>query len=352
MKKLLMVAGVLCVLLAGFALKTMRDAGQFRSIAPHAPGKCKPVSGMPGAEDLTFHPSGEYAYVSSHDRRAAMAAGAPVRGDIYRYSLSGDTPPVLLTGSFQGTFQPHGISLYVGPTGAQTLFVVNHLPGHRNTIERFEVGSDGLLVHRATREGPELVSPNDVVAVDAERFYVTNDHGNPPGFWQTLEDYLQLGQGNVLYFDGQHFKKVIEGTTYANGINRSHDGATVYLAQAVGRTLDSYSRDVATGALTLRHSLALDTGPDNIELDAEGNLWVAAHPKLLDFAAYAGDTTGKARAPAQVLRLSGTDADMKVTEVFLDDGQQTSGTATAAVFGKRMLLGPVFEKDFLDCELP
>ncbi|MFY1826820.1 SMP-30/gluconolactonase/LRE family protein [Myxococcus fulvus] len=351
MKKLLMVVGVLCVLLAGFALKTMRDAGQFRSIAPHAPGKCKPVSGMPGAEDITFHPSGGYAYVSSHDRRAT-AAGEVVRGDIYRYSLDGETPPVLLTEGFTQNFHPHGISLYVDPSGAQTLFVVNHSPGHGHHIERFEVGPDGLLVHRATVEDDRLVSPNDVVAVDAQRFYVTNDHGNPPGFWQTLEDYLQLGQGNVLYFDGRGFKKVIEGTKYANGINRSHDGATVYLAQSVGRTLNSYSRDVETGALTLRHSLALDTGPDNIELDAEGNLWVAAHPKLLDFAAYAGDTTGKARAPAQVLRLSGTDADMKVTEVFLDDGQQTSGTATAAIWGKRMLLGPVFEKDFLDCELP
>ncbi|NTX10888.1 SMP-30/gluconolactonase/LRE family protein [Myxococcus sp. CA056] len=351
MKKLLIIAGVLFVAVGGLILKTFSDAGQFKSLSPHAPGKCKPVSGMPGAEDITFHPGLGYAYVSSDDRRATMA-GSPVTGGIYRYELSGTAPPVLLTGGFSPDFHPHGISLHVDPSGAQTLFVVNHTQAEDNRIERFEVGEDGLLVHRATFRDALLVSPNDVVAMDAQRFYVTNDHGNPPGMKQRVEDYLQLAQGNVLYFDGQRFQEVIQGTKYANGINRSLDGSTVYVAQSVGRSLSSYARDPKTGALTLLKTLDLDSGPDNIELDAEGNLWIASHPKLLDFASHAGDPTGKTRSPAQVLRLTGKGADLKASEVFLDDGSQTSGTATAAVFGKRMLLGPVFEKDFLDCELP
>jgi len=352
MKKLLIIAGVLFVALGGFVLKTLSDAGQFKTLSPHAPGKCTPVSGMPGAEDITFHPSLGYAYVSSDDRRATLA-GRPVAGGIYRYDLSGTTPPVLLTGSFSPDFHPHGIGLHVDPSsGAQTLFVVNHSRSEGQRIERFEVGEDGLLVHRASLRDELLVSPNDVVAVDAQRFYVTNDHGYPPGAMQVLEDYLQLALGKVLYFDGQRFQEVIGNTKYANGINRSADGRTVYLAESVGRSLRSYERNLETGALTLLNTLDLKSGPDNIELDAEGNLWIAAHPKMLDFASYAGDLTGKSRAPAQVLRVTGTGADLKATEVYLDDGSQTSGTATAAVFGKRMLLGPVFEKDFLDCELP
>ncbi|WP_338873233.1 strictosidine synthase family protein [Myxococcus stipitatus] len=351
MKKFLLVAGVLLVAVAAFAVKTLRDAGQFKHLEPHAPGPCRPVAGMPGAEDLTFHPSLGFAYVSSDDRRAT-AAGRPVPGGIFRYEPGSHTPPVLLTRGFSQDFHPHGISLFVAPDGTQTLFVVNHPDGATNQVERFEVGADGMLIHKATLKDPLLISPNDILAVDAERFYVTNDHGKPPGLMRTLEDYLQLGLGSVLYFDGQRFQQVIHGTAYANGINLSRDGKTLYLTQTVGKSLRSYARDPATGALTLSHTLALDTAPDNIELDERGDLWIAAHPKLFDFVAHATDLKGLTRAPAQVLRFTGTGADMKMSEVYLDDGKQTAATATAAVFGKRMLLGPVFDTDILDCELP
>jgi arylesterase/paraoxonase len=350
-KKLLLGLGVLLAVVAGFVLKTLSDAGQFKRLAPHFAGRCTPVPGMPGAEDITFHPTLGYAYVSSDDRRATQA-GRPVPGGIYRYDPASSAPPVLLTGSFSRDFHPHGISLFVAPDGTQTLYVVNHPEAGGQQLEQFEVGADGMLIHRKTLRDPALVSPNDIVAMDADRFYVTNDHGYPPGAMQVLEEYLQLSLGNVLYFDGQGFREVIRGTTYANGINRSPDGTTVYLAQAVGQSVSVYARDPASGALTERQTLQLGTGPDNIEVDAQGHLWIASHPKLLDFAAHARDVTGKTRAPAQVLRLKPAGDTLEVEEVFLDDGRQTAGLAVAAVSGKRMLLGPIFEPDLLSCELP
>jgi len=349
MKKLLLGAGVLVVAVALFAVKTLHDAGQFKQLEPHSQGRCVPVSGMVGAEDITFHPSG-YAYVSSDDRRATMA-GRPVPGGIYRFDPTGATPPTLLTGDFSPDFHPHGISLHVAPDGVQTLYAVNHT-SKGNTIERFEVGADGKFVHRQTLRDPRLVSPNDLVAMDAERFYVTNDHGNPPGAKQVLEEYLQLAQGNVLYYDGQRFQEVIHGTAFANGINRSADGRTVYVTESIGKSLTIFDRDPATGALTRVHTVPLDSGVDNIELDAQGDLWIAAHPKLFDFMAHQEDPTGTRRAPSQVLRVQRKDKDYVVSEVFLDDGQKTSATATAAVFGKHLLLGPVYDKDLLACELP
>jgi len=44
-----------------------------------------------------------------------------------------------------------------------------------------------------------MISPNDVVAVAPDQFYVTNDHGYPHGFMLTLEDYLQLPASSLLY---------------------------------------------------------------------------------------------------------------------------------------------------------
>jgi arylesterase/paraoxonase len=350
-KPFLLGAGVLVLALAGFIVKTLADAGQFKQLAPHFAGRCEPVSGMPGAEDITFHPTLGYAYVSSDDRRATQA-GRPVQGGIYRYDPAGSAPPVLLTGGFTQAFHPHGLGLFVAPDGTQTLYVVNHAAPGQHQVERFEVGADGMLVHRQTLRDAALVSPNDVVPVDAERFYVTNDHHFPPGAMQVVEDYLQLAMGNVLYFDGQGFREVIRDTAYANGINRSADGRQVYLAQALGRSLTIYARDAESGALTASRTVPLGSGPDNIEVDAQGHLWLGTHPKLLDFAAHANDASGATRAPAQVLRLKPSGDSLEVEEVFLDDGRQTAGTAVAAVSGKWMLLGPVFEKDFLRCELP
>ncbi|MFP2925469.1 SMP-30/gluconolactonase/LRE family protein [Pyxidicoccus sp. 3LG] len=351
MKKFLLGFGVLLVVLAGFVLKTLASAGQFKQLVPHFAGRCTPVPGMPGAEDITFHPTLGYAYVSSDDRRATQA-GRPVPGGIYRYDPTSSAPPVLLTGSFSRDFHPHGLSLFVAPDGRQTLYVINHSETGVHQIERFDVGADGMLIHRQTLKDAALVSPNDLVAVDAERFYVTNDHGYPRGAMQVVEEYLQLAVGNVLYFDGQGFREVIRGTAYANGINRSEDGRTVYLAQVIGRTLTVYERDLASGALTERRTLELGTGPDNIEVDARGHLWIATHPKLLSFASHAKDVTGATRAPAQVLRLKPSGDSLEVEEVFLDDGRQTAGLAVAAVSGNRMLLGPVFEPTLLSCELP
>lgn len=348
-KKLLL--GFVVLVLAGFVVKTLSDAGQFKQLAPHFAGRCTPVPGMPGAEDITFHPTLGYAYVSSDDRRATQT-GRPVQGGIYRLDPASSAPPVLLTGTFKESFHPHGLGLFVAPDGTQTLYVVNHAGEGQHQIERFEVGADGMLIHRRTLRDAALVSPNDVVAVDAERFYLTNDHHFPHGALQVVEEYLQLALGNVLYFDGQGFREVIDGMAYANGINRSADGQKVYVAQVLGRSLSVYTRDMASGALTHQQTLELGSGPDNIEVDARGDLWIASHPKLLDFTAHAKDPSGATRAPGQVLRLKASGDSLEAEEVFLDDGQRAAGSSVAAVSGKWMLVGTVFEPDLLRCELP
>ena len=53
--------------------------------------------------------------------------------------------------------------------------------GQFKTIEIFLL-QDDQLVHQKTVSDPALVSPNDLVAVGPEQFYVTNDHRYPGGF--------------------------------------------------------------------------------------------------------------------------------------------------------------------------
>ena len=100
----------------------------------------------------------------------------------------------------------------------------------------------------------------------------------------------------------------------------------------------------------MRENSDLETGVDNIELDAGGRLYIAAHPKLLTFVKHAKDAAFL--SPSQVLRLEArSGGGYRVDEIYLDSGAEISGSSVAAVSGKRMLIGAVFDPKFLDCRM-
>jgi arylesterase / paraoxonase len=319
-------------------------AGAFKTVHPHFNGTCTPVAGLAGPEDITLDPSTGMAYISAVDRRA-IADGRPGRGKIFGYDLAAPQPrPVDLTPQADPDFHPHGISLFKGKT--DTLFVINH-QGGKHRVEIFRIENRGLKRVKSLAH-PMLTSPNDLVAVGPGSFYVTNDHGHVRGVMRTLEDYLRLQRSYVLYYDGRTFSKAVENIGYANGINVSGDGKTLYLTATTEKTLHRYARDTSTGRLTLAEKIDLDTGGDNIELDARGRLWIGAHPQLLKFTKHA--RSPQAESPSQVLRVSfGPDGVRDIREIYANRGAPLSGSSVAAVWQERMLIGAVFESRFLDC---
>ncbi len=340
---------IVVLVVAVWAVRLLWLAGSFRRITPHFAGTCHLVGGPIGPEDITIHPRTGIAYVSATDRRA-IRSGKPVPGAIWAYDLNvPDAPPVNLTPRADTRFQPHGISIWAGPDGRDALFVVNH-PVDADTpnahaIEIFDLADAGLL-HRATLTDPLLVMPNDLVAVALDRFYVTNTHANPPGTMQTIETYLQLRGAQVLFYGPGGFRSAIQDLVLPNGINVSPDGRTLYVAQTTGRDVRIYDRDPANEALAYRQSIGLGSGPDNIELDEHGNLWIGSHPKLLRVEAHRDDDA--TLSPSQVLRVTPTGT---VDEVYLDDGSTLSGSSVAAVRGNRLLIGEIFDEGFLDCTM-
>ena len=280
MKKPIVIFSLLILIAtAWFVLDLFLSAGQFKRIKAHFDGQCRPVEGVVGAEDITIHPDTGIAYISTCDRRA-VTNGRPGRGAIFAYDLNAADPvPVNLTPDVDPDFQPHGISLFVGQEGPDALFVVNHQAG-RHQIEIFDL-VDNALRHRTTIRDPRLVSPNDIVAVDRKMFYVTNDHRYTNGVKKTAEEYLRLRRSNVLFYGGAAFMEVAGGIGYANGINISADGRTVYVCAVTERSLHLYRRNPDTNRLTLDTKLELNTGVDNVEVDSDGGLWIGAHPKLL-----------------------------------------------------------------------
>lgn len=347
-KAILSVVAIIVVAFGAFAVRLLWRAGAFRRIEPHFAGTCRLVKGPVGAEDIAIHPRSNVAYLSASDRRA-KDAGRPVPGAIWSYDLNADAAaPVNLTPDAPLWFQPHGISLWAGEN-RDVLFVVNHPPagtGHpRHTVEIFDVEAD-RLVHRATLTDPLLVMPNDLVAVGADRFYLTNTHSHRPGFLQTVETYLQFADARVLFYGPGGFRIALEDLLFPNGINVSPDGRTLYVASVTGLSVLVYDREPKTEKLAARGEIYLGSGPDNIDVDADGNLWIAAHPKLLRVGAHEKDPFEL--SPSQVLRVS---TDGKVEEIYLDRGDHLSGSSVGAVSGKRLLIGPIFAEGFLDCSM-
>jgi len=341
-------AVILIVIMAGLLVKTFYDAGEFKSLEPHSFGECAAVDGVLSSEDITIDPRTGMAFISSADRRAQWDKGQTVRqGAIYGFDLQSKNPKLVnLTADFTKEFNPHGIGLWIGRDGASSLFVVNHRrDGH--FVEIFDY-LDRRLVYRESVSGPLMHSPNDVIPVGRKTFYVTNDHGNRSEFGRTVEEYLQMARSYVLYYDGKSFRKVAQRLIYANGINISHDGKLLYVAETVGQRVHVYDRHKQSGNLARWFSIELNTAPDNIEIDKSGDLWIGCHPKLLTFVKYSKDA-GRL-SPSQVLKVSvKQDGRYKVQEVYLNNGQPLSGSSAAAVFKGTLLIGSVFDARFLVC---
>src|SRR6056297_4355174 len=359
MRKSILLIGLTALVLAVYALYLAYDAGEFRSVDNLHPGSCRKIPGVPGAEDITLHSDWEVALVSSFDRRAAMD-GSIRPGGIFAWALNGSMDaPVNLTPDAGIDFRPHGISLFVGPDGRATLFVVNH-PGESlsgappktgsldpaHTVEVFAL--NGMrLEHRETLAHESMISPNDIVAVGHRRFYFTNDHGSAPGWKRTLEDYLRLGWANAVYFDGDEFHEAADGLSYANGINLSPDGSRLYVAEVTHGRIREYARNAESGVLDELRRFDVGFGVDNIEVDPDtGGLMLGGHVKLLTFTRHAADAD--VLAPSQAARLLPGNP-VEVETVFLDDGQLISGASVATTRDDALLLGSVFEPHLVVC---
>ena len=349
-KKAVIVVLILAVIATGLGIKTFYDAGEFKTITPHFNGQVETIAGVLSSEDITIHPPTAMAFISSDDRRAHWSRKNQARqGAIYGFDLKSSDPRLVnLTEDFSPELNPHGIGWWMAENGDLSLFVVNHRrEGH--FVEIFDYRG-GKLVHRQSVSGALMHSPNDVIPVGPVSFYVTNDHGNSTALGRAAEEYLQLARSYVLYYDGRTFRKVAEALAYANGINLSPDGQSVYVAATVGQKIYVYDRDSATGSLSLRITIEAGTGVDNIEIDQRGDLWIGSHPKLLTFVKHSKDPA--VLSPSQVIRIAKKATDQyEVTEIYMSAGKPLSASSVAAVFEDTLLIGSVFDNRFLRCTL-
>lgn len=344
-------AAVLLVLVAFFGLRWVTAAGVFTSFDAKAPAICKPILGLQGPEDFEVDAQNDAILVSSTNRRAPKDKPDP-RDGLYLLKLSAPEAPPVKLGGVPKDFHPHGISLYRGPGGERTLMAINHRANGTNAVEIFALTyQDGVakLTPQASIGGGLLVSPNDLFAVGPDRFYVTNDHVTTTALGRFAENDLIWPHADMLYFNGTNFRISVQRMAFPNGIYVTPDGSHLYVTLTSERRLVAFSREPFFGSLKEIGSLSIPSRLDNITADAQGRLIVAGHHSLLADNRFRADPAKP--SPSEVFRVT-LDKDGVPTgyeTIFADDGGLIGAASTAAMIGKRLLIGSVLDAKMLDC---
>ncbi len=343
MKKSVKGISILLLALIGYVFYIFYSTGYFRSVENTFAGTIVQKVKRPGVEDMQISYADDFMLFSSDDR-ASRRDGNPKQGHLYYLDLTKPSfEPLPLTTDLKIPFYPHGISMVRTAEHAYRVYAVNHVDG-RHSIEVFDLQQD-RLTHIQTLKDTSMISPNDIVALDGERFYFTNDHGYTQGLGKLGEEYLGWAASNVVYYDGQGYREVADGIAYANGINLDRERGLLFVASPRDFLVKVYEV-TANGALEFIEDVACGTGVDNIEFAPDGKLWIGCHPSLLAFTAYA---KGNAPiAPSEIITIDYKGkGDYSIESVFLDDGNQMSAATVATVYNDLIFVGNVMDDHFL-----
>ncbi len=355
MKKLLVpLFAIISIILIYLGVHIVPISGALTSLTPKLVDQCNRLDIFPGTEDIAIDHQNNIAFVAAGERRSWYNnphQTGPAQGGIYAFDINNPQTLQKISPPEFTDFLPHGISLWQGPNGERRLFVINHPSSGEEVVEIFSIANDHKLTHLRSVSFDAMHSPNDVVAVGPNQFYATNDRGFDGGIAGLLELYFVLPFSSIVYFDGENGQHVQKQMYYANGINQSPDGNTLYVAEFLKRRISVFTRNKTDGSLKRQQKIPLNTGPDNIDVDANGDLWVAGHSKGFAFQAHAKDAAKI--APSHVIKI--TPPNFNREDVFIDTKGIINGSSVGAAHigesGGKLLVGAVFDGHIMICPL-
>lgn len=346
------VLGAAVLALAVFLLDLLRFSGTFQAFDSGFAGTCAAVLTGGSSEDIQVDAQRGLAYLSVLDR-ASLARNEPVNGTVMLLDLNLAEPAPRAAMAFDPPdFRPHGLSILTRAGEPARLFAISHHPDGGHSVEIAEQDASGAFIPRESVTDAAFVSPNAVAAAGPRQFYVANDRGAKSG-WADL--VFRRATSTLVYFDGSQAHIAAQGLKFSAGLALSPDGTRLYAGEVLGRQLRVYRRNPATGALDLDEVVPLGSAPDNLKIDADGVLWIAAHPKLLALVAHL--RSPDRRAPTQVLRFdprgprpAADETDPRLSQVYGNDGAQLSAGTVAAHWHNEFLVGALFDSKVLICK--
>ena len=337
-KRLVIGTGVLLVVVVA-ATAAWVYFGVLGPIDEHFDGECEEIPLAGSGEDILVDRERGFAYVSVLDRGGVARGESIPDGTIVRLDLNEASPtpqPALI--SQPDEFRPHGMSLFIDGEGQRHLFMINH-PENRGVdeelVEHYLEAEPGRFAYVETYRSPQVVRPNDLVAVGAQQVYVAQDTGQS----RDAPEFTEL-----VYFDGGEGRVVADDLRSGGGINVSNDGSTIYVAETNAQAIRVFSRNPADGSLTETGSLPLGGAPDNVDVAEDGSLWVGAHSNLAALIMHFIIGTD---APTQIIRVQPDDG--TIEEIYLNSGAEISTGSVGATHEDLLLIGSITAKKVLIC---
>jgi arylesterase / paraoxonase len=337
--------------------------GFWSPVTPHFGGTCRAVPLAASAEDLVIDPSNGLVYLTYYDRVPGAGRVQSNQGSVMMLDLNAPDARVraALATEVPG-MAPSGISLYAPANGPKRLFVASLTSRGKHTVEIFEQSASGNFAHVETIRDPMIWSPVAITAVGPRQFYVGNDawrraNNDDEENDRTREERREERRARatrpgVVYFDGERARHVAPRVNEALGLSVNRDGRLLYVTEAnSSERLLIFDRDPASGQLTLRDRVQLLGVPHNLTVDTSDNVWITAHPKWIPYTRALRDAS--ARSPTQVMKYSPTaEAGKRVTEVYMNRGEELSTGTVAAVHKDQLVIGSISDRKLLLCEQP
>lgn len=343
MSFILRYAAPVAAVLAGYAVLAHAPRLSLQSeIEPVRVERCQPIDIAPGPANIAVDPETGLAFIAASDRRVRKPAST---NGIYAIDLANPGQPNLVSATSPAGFRPRGVSLWRGRAGQKRLFVINDRLDERDTVEIFDVGSRGSLLHIDTIAFAAMHAPRRVLGVGPRAFYVTNDRGASVTTWLFLERLFALPYASIAFFDGLEGRYVERGLRFANGIGLSSDAGTLYVAEMLGGRIRIYDRNVDTGALTRRGAVKISASPDSIDVTPKGELLITDHASSLRLMAHARDA--RVNAPSRILRLD--PASGSVADAFASLDGEIRAASTAVEWRGALLIGSAYDPRIMIC---
>lgn len=338
--------------------KALARMGEFSTIVPRFDGQCETkLTSSTGIEDFAIiensplHENKDFIVYAALDRDK-LKKEKDIRGGIFASPLNDLSQSEDRSLGAPKDFQPVGIGILKGPTNI--LMAINNA-GDKSKVEIFQLDNDFIAHHMQSVEIKGANRLNDVVPLSANSFYVTNESKyENNGIKNFIMNILNLDKsGAIYYYDGKNSEKLYKGLSFANSIALSQDGAKLYATGTLSRNLVIFNRNVANNKIKISDEVFLGTGADNINIDAQGRLFIASHPKI--FSLIKKMWFGGNHTPSQVIviepAVNGKGGN--IDQVYIDKAEKEFGEVSSATkVENKLIMGSIYANGLKVCELP
>ncbi|WP_339668102.1 hypothetical protein [Dasania marina] len=360
MKKLLLLTVLLAGVVAGWSYWQLDG---FRSVTPKSAGSCQMINGVGAAADMAFNYRRGVGFMAVYDRLGVLQAdssqglssqGGQANGDIVVLN-SQQLPSSYSIKNLPGLidFKPVGISLY-SASGDNSdnqgrLYVVNNRATGQDTIEVLTLAAGNQPVFAKTLKNDLFQRAIDVAVVGYDQFYVLT--GPPPA--SLLGRYkAMMGVGpksTLLYYDRGVIKTVLDQHHFLSSVAATADGHRVYVADAKGRRVINYKRDLLSGELSYSAEVVLAAAPEQIQIDDNSDLWVVGALRPLDYLRHI--MSKGLKSSASELYYIAADNDLLAEPVvkMTSLGFEQSAMSSAVKLGGQVLVGSITARNIQLC---